>query len=210
MRLHGRDAAVAQAPELASAPTVVPPMRTMMASVVLAMAAACGPTAERDVTEAAPTAVEEALAPIPTDPLAGPSGLDSLTWIYSDGTTNGAGRPVLMYSARASDEMGLNLQCAAPGAVEALIVRNAPDIVPATHQFTLQSGVASSVLTGAATGEPASEMFVRASIPASDPVLVGLRDTGHVSLMDDGVTHVFDAIDDQERQAIRRFFAACV
>jgi len=189
---------------------VVPPMRTVMASVALAMAAACGAVPESDVTEAASTAVEEPLAPIPTDPLAGPSGLDSLTWIYSDGTTNGAGRPVLMYSARASDEMGLNLQCAAPGAVEALIVRNAPDVVPATHQFTLQSGAASTVLTGAARGEPASEMFVRANVPANDPVLAGLRETGRISLMDDGVTHVFDAIDDEERQAIRQFFTACV
>jgi hypothetical protein len=186
-------------------------MRTLMASLALAIAAACGPTPETDVTEAAPTsAVEQPLAPIPTDPLAGPSGLDALTWMYDDGTTNGAGRPRLLYSARASDEMGLNLQCAAPGAIEALIVRNAPDVVPATHQFTLQSGVASTVLTGAATGEPASEMFVRANVPAGDPVLVGLRDTGRVSLMDDGVTHVLDAIDDQERQAIRQFFAACV
>lgn len=175
------------------------------------MAAACGPAPESDVTEAAPTAaLNETLAPIPTDPFAGPSGLDSLTWMYDDGTTTGAGRPRLLYSARASDEMGLNLQCAAPGAIEALIVRNAPDVVPATHQFTLQSGMASTVLTGAASGEPASEMVVRASVPATDPVLVSLRDTGRVSLMDDGVTHVFDAIDNRERQAIRQFFAACV
>lgn len=191
--------------------TVVPPMRTMMASLALAMATACGPAAETDVTEAAPpTAVEDSLTPIPTDPLAGPSGLDSLTWIYDDGTSNGSGRPRLIYSARSSDELGLNLQCGTPGAVEALIVRNGPDVVPATYQFTLQSGVASTVLTGATQGEPASEMFVRASVPASDPVLVSLRDTGRVSLMDDGVTHVFDAIDAQERQAIRQFFAACV
>ncbi len=141
--------------------------------------------------------------------MAGPSGVDSLTWIYDDAASNGAGRPRLMYSARASDEMGLNLQCAAPGAVEVLIVRNAPDVVPATHQFTLQSGSASTVLTGAASGEPASEMFVRASVPGNDAVLTSLRDSGRISLMDGGVTHVFDAIDDQERQAIRQFFAAC-
>ena len=189
---------------------VVPPMRTMMASLVL-MAAACGPAPETDVTEAAqPTPVENPLAPVPTDPLAGPSGLDSLTWMYDDGTGNGSGRPRLIYSARSSDEVGLNLQCASPGALEALIVRNGPDVMPATYQFTLQSGSASTVLTGAADGEPASEMVVRASVPASDPVLVSLRDTGRVSLMDDGVTHVFDAIDAQERQAIQRFFAACV
>jgi hypothetical protein len=189
---------------------VVPPMRTMMASLAL-VATACGPTPEPDVTEAAPPpAVEDPLAPIPTDPLAGPSGLDSLTWMYNDGTGNGSGRPRLIYSARSSDELGLNLQCASLGAVEALIVRNGPDVVPATYQFTLQSGSASTVLTGATQGEPASEMFVRASVPANDPVLVSLRDTGRVSLMDDGVTHVFDAVDEQERQAIRQFFAACV
>jgi hypothetical protein len=185
-------------------------MRTMMASLAL-MAAACGPAPESDVTEAAPlTPVEEPFAPVPTDPLAGPSGLDSLTWIYDDGTSNGSGRPRLIYSARSSDELGLNLQCAAPGAVEALIVRNGPDVMPATHQFTLQSGVASTVLTGAATGEPASEMVVRASVPANDPVLVSLRDTGRISLMDESVTHVFDAIDAHERQTIRQFFAACI
>jgi hypothetical protein len=130
--------------------------------------------------------------------------------MYDDGTGNGSGRPRLIYSARASDELGLNLQCAAPGAVEALIVRNGPDVVPATYQFTLQSGTASTVLTGAAQGEPASEMFVRANVPANDPVLMSLRDTGRISLMDDGVTHVFDAIDEHERQTIRQFFAACV
>jgi hypothetical protein len=130
--------------------------------------------------------------------------------MYDDGTGNGSGRPRLIYSARASDELGLNLQCASPGAMEALIVRNGPDVMPATYQFTLQSGTASTVLTGAATGEPASEMIVRAPVLASNPALVSLRDTGRVSLMDDGVTHVFDAIDDQERLAIQQFFAACV
>jgi hypothetical protein len=181
-----------------------------MTCLIAALLAACSPVPAPDAANAAsPAPVEQTLAPIPTDPLSGPSGLDSLTWMYDDGATNGAGRPRLMYSARASDEMGLNLQCAAPGAVEASIVRDAPDVVPATHQFTLQSGVASTALSGAATGEPASEMFVRASIPVGDPVLAGLRDTGRVSLMDDGVTHVFDAINDAERQAIRQFFAAC-
>lgn len=185
-------------------------MRTMLASLALVAATACGPTPEADVTEAAsPAVAEDPLAPVPTDPLAGPSGLDSLTWMYDEGASNGSGRPRLIYSARASDELGLNLQCAGPGAVEALIVRNGPDVVPATYQFTLQSGTASTVLTGATQGEAASEMFVRASIPATDPVLVNLRDTGRVSLMDVGRTHVFDAIDEHERQVIRQFFAAC-
>ncbi|HET9231329.1 MAG TPA: hypothetical protein VFO00_08570 [Vitreimonas sp.] len=186
-------------------------MRTMMASLALALAAACGPTPEAAITEAAPPAAAgDPLAPVPADPLAGPSGLDSLTWIYDDGTGNGSGRPRLLYSARSSDELGLNLQCAAPGVVEALIVRNGPDVVPTTYQFTLQSGVTSTVLTGATQGEPASEMFVRASVPASDPVLVSLRDTGRVSVTDNGRTHVFDAIEEHERQTIRQFFAACL
>lgn len=180
-------------------------MRTIAALAVLL--AACAPAPETD-PEPAVRAAEEPLM-TPTDPSAGPSGLDAMTWMYSGPTENGSGRPRLIYSERSSDALGLNLQCVAPGSVEVLIVRMAPDVVPANWQFTLQSGEASTLLIGAATGEPASEMMVRASLPASDPVLAGLRTTGRISLTDDGRTHVFDAINNAELQTIGRFFNAC-
>lgn len=181
-------------------------MRTLI--LMAAILTACSP-APAPEQPAAP-AENEPAATIPTDPTAGPSGLDSMTWMYAGATENGSGRPRLIYSERSSDALGLNLQCVGPGNVEALIVRNAPDVVPANWQFTLQSGEASTVLTGAASGEPASEMIVRASVPANDPVLAGLRSTGRISLMDEGRTHVFDAINAEELQTIGRFFAACM
>lgn len=182
-------------------------MRMVMAFAVLL--AACGAAPGPETAPAAP-AVEEPLAMVPTDATAGPSGLDAMTWIYAGPTENGSGRPRLIYSERSSDALGLNLQCAGLGNIEAMIVRNAPDVVPANRQFTLQSDGASTVLTGAATSEPAGEMIVRASVPANDPVLTSLRATGRISLSDDGRTHVFDAINDTELQTIGRFFDACV
>lgn len=145
---------------------------------------------------------------IPTDAAAGPSGADSLTWMFDGPEENGAGRPRLMYSARASDEMALNLQCSGDE-VQVLIVRNAPDVVPQSWSFTLISGPHEAHLVGQTEGEPASEMFVRSPLALSSPVLTNLRETGAVSLREDDRVRVYDAINAQERAEISEFFAAC-
>lgn len=173
--------------------------------LIIAALAGCERVNQND-TASRPAQV--ALAPIPTDPAAGPSGMDALTWMFDGPEQNGAGRPRLMYSARASDEMGLNLQCSGDS-VQVLIVRNAPDVVPETWSFSLLSGPHAAELNGETEGEPASEMFVRAQLALASPVLTNLHDTGAISLRDGGEVRVYDAINAQERDEIARFFEAC-
>jgi hypothetical protein len=179
---------------------------TLPALLLAAMLAACGQA--RNETPPPEPKLEPSIPPIPMDAAAGPSGADSLTWMFDGPEENGAGRPRLMYSARASDKMALNLQCS-EDAVQVLIVRNAPDVVPRSWSFALISGPHEAELVGQTEGEPASEMFVRAPLALSSPVLTNLRETGAISLREDDRVRVYDAINAQERAEISEFFAAC-
>jgi hypothetical protein len=190
-------------------------MRNLCALLALAFVLpACAPdpapvqkTAEAP-SQPAPGVIDPPLPPIPMAADAGLSGQDSLTWFFDNHGRNGA--PRLMYSARGSDEMALNLQCRTPGTVTALIVRAATEPKPATWPFTLTSGAEKLELQGAVAAE--GDLFViEAEMPDSAPVLAALHSSGQLSIED--ASHVsampLNAINDAERAEIGRFLAAC-
>jgi hypothetical protein len=117
-----------------------------------------------------------------------------------------------MYSARASDEMALNLQCRTPGTITATIVRSSPGATaPANWPFSLASGAERTDLTGSIT-TPSSEVWIiEAELPVSAPVLAALRSTGQLSLQDATQTSPvqLNAINAAERGEIERFVLAC-
>lgn len=180
---------------------------TRLLLLVPLAAALLGCGAEQSAHSQNANAVSAPFPSIPVDANAGPSGMDTLTWFHD---SNGRdGRLRLMYSAHGSDEMALNLQCDDDG-VDALILRMAPqDQTVAAWPFTLISGDQRTVLNGAVEASEDGQLFITALTPTTDPTLTRLRDTGELSLEDSEGAHVFNAIDDQERTAIRDFFAAC-
>jgi len=180
-------------------------MRALVIAAALTAISACGQTtvekAER--TEApGPTApADRAPSPtIPTDPAAGPSGADNMTWHF----THYEGQaPALRYGSYGSEDQAIALRC--EGARIAAILWRGQQ--RETWPFTLQSGGAHANLNG--VGEGDSEVAVTAHVPRSSPVMAAFRQTGDLTLSEDGQSWVMDAINDQERQAIAQFFAAC-
>lgn len=183
--------------------------RLSLALLALSMSAACGEregaTVDSDRME---LAARSPAAPIPKDANAGPAGSDDLTWIYTPATESGAGRPRLMYSARESDQMGLNLQCSDTEII-LTIVRYGPEEIPRTWPFDLKSGDARLTVMGEPEGEPGGDLIVRAREGRGAPLFAAFRQSGELSLFDEGRENFYDAIDDTERAAIAQFFAAC-
>jgi hypothetical protein len=173
-------------------------------SVLLALVtalAACGPIGGEPATR-----TEDTPAPtVPNDVSAGPSGMDNMTWQFtSTGSSNtGAANARLMYASHGSEDMALNLQCEGDTIYARLWRGQQRESWP----FTLQSGEVRADLRG--TGEGESEVIVTASLPLSAPVLGAFRDSGELTLTEDGRTQTLDAINDLERQAISSFFQAC-
>ncbi len=151
----------------------------------------------------------EPLPPIPQSDAAGPSGQDSLTWIFDDHGRDGV--PRLMYSARASDEMALNLQCRAPGTVTALIIRQVPGPKPDAWHFALISGDERMQLTGAIMSVEDDQIVVEAEVPAASPLLSAMAGSGLASIQDARRPEPtpMNAIDYDERKAIADFVSAC-
>lgn len=176
------------------------PNAPAVAIIAAALLAACGQPAP------APPAAEEAPTPpaltIATDAAAGPSGVDALTWVFDH--AQGSGRPRLMYRSVGVEGMALNLQCLGDE-VQVALSRAGP--APEAWPFTLTSGEVSADLAGAPEGE--SEVVVRATLPANAPVLQHFTETGELSETDNGITTPMNAINDDERAAIRAFFEAC-
>lgn len=180
-------------------------MKLVACVAVAALLAACGQVANTEPPPATSVAVEEPVAAVPTNASAGPSGADNMTWQFTpaNSSTAGTSNPRLMYASYGSEGMALNLQCER----QTVYARLARDQQRENWPFTLLSGAARVDLTG--TGEGESEVIVTASAPIASPAFAAFRDSGDLTLIEDGRTQVLDAINDQERHAIGSFFQAC-
>jgi len=190
----------------------------MVPVLMAAMATACGrepqetpARAELPVEQAAPVAQEPEQppeAPIPQDASKGPSGIDTAMW-FGDTLQSGVKR--LMYSARHSDEMAINMQCRTPGLVTATIVRNTGGAPTAQDAwpFTLMSGDEIVDLEGKVVRTDSDVLFVEAELPVASPVLATMARTGNASLRDGERTVEMNAVSDGERRAIGDFVKAC-
>jgi hypothetical protein len=184
-------------------------MKKLTACLMLAsVLAGCGQTIEAPPPDApGPTAPADA-APtptIPTDPSAGPSGADNMTWQFNPPNSPNVGSPLarLMYASYGSEGMALNLQCENDTVYARLWRGQQREVWP----FSLRSGAARADLRGTTEGE--SEVIVTATLPVTAPVFTAFRGSGDLTLIDGDRTVVMDAINDQERQAIAGFFTAC-
>lgn len=176
--------------------------------LVLAAAAAvvaCGQTAETvdrtDVPGPTVAADQAPSPPIPTDPAAGPSGTDNMTWHFSQYEGQLA---ALRYASYGTEDQAIALRCEGDRVAAILWRGQQRDRWP----FTLRSGATRADLNG--VGEGDSEVFVTAHVARNSPVMMAFRETSDLTLTEDGTTWVMDAINDQERQAIAQFFTACV
>lgn len=142
------------------------------------------------------------------DPAAGRSGQDSLTWIFDENGRDG--RPRLMYGARASDEMAVNLQCERGSRqVDILVIRMENESRRGGRwPFLLVSGDERSTLDGVVEGD--SELHVSARLSLDAPVLTAFLASQNLAVGDPGQTLTeANAINAQERAAIAAFFEAC-
>jgi hypothetical protein len=145
---------------------------------------------------------------VPHNDAAGPAGRDDLTWIFNDGRSNGSGVPRLIYSARSSDELGINFQCRQRGLITVLILRSDPR-GPKTWPFALVSGPEKQSLKGSVVRSEDSLLFIEATTSATAPIYQQLRRTGMLTVTDETHAREYNAIDTTERKAIADFFAAC-
>ena len=183
-------------------------MAVMAASACSAETPAPVPTPVVEQPPAEETPAEPPEKPIPQDASKGPSGIDTAMW-FSDTLQNGVKR--LMYSARHSDEMAINMQCRTPGLVTALIVRNpggAPK-PPDAWPFTLMSGEETVDLEGKIAGADGEALYIEAELPTASPVLAAMAQTGNASLRDGERTVEMHAVGAEERAAIADFVKAC-
>lgn len=128
-----------------------------------------------------------------------------MTWQYAAaGSVNSGARLArLMYASYGSEGLALNLQCDGGNMYARLWRGERRERWP----FALQSGSVRADLVGTTEGD--SEVIVTASLPVSAPVLTAFRESGELTLIDQGTRVIMDAIDSSERQAISDFFAAC-
>jgi len=145
--------------------------------------------------------------PVPVSDAAGRSGQDSQTW-FTD-RTGGTNYPRLMYSARGSDEMGINIQCRDPGKLVVTIVRQQPGDKPNDWPFTLVSGSTRQELAGIVQRKEDDELFIEASSPTGLGIYAVLKADGQLTLQDSQGDHEMNAINDDERRAIANFFETC-
>lgn len=131
-----------------------------------------------------------------------------MTWIQD---RTGAGRLRLMYSARASDELGINVQCDSERVAHVLFVRYTPPPQEAleTWPFTLASGDVRAELAGAVERGGSDEITINGAIGLDTPLMRAFRQSGRLSLEEGGRTLEMNAINGDERAAIERFFTAC-
>lgn len=186
-------------------------MRILVISAAL-FATACGQAAPPAEAPAQPPAPVEQMPVIPTDPAAGPSGADNMTWTFDPmgRGAGGASRPRLMYRSGGSEGMMLNLQCD-PGTNNGFVL-SMRDARQDSYPFTLQSGTVATELS-AAPIQPdnggAGEIAASAPVALDAPALTAFRSSGDLTITDNGRSFVLDAINDQERQTIAEFFRAC-
>lgn len=128
-----------------------------------------------------------------------------MTWQYIAPNSQDVGTQLarLMYASYGSEGMALNLQCDGDTVFARLWRGQQHESWP----FSLQSGAVRADLVGSGEGE--SEVVVTAPLPLSAPVLASFRDSGDLSVIENGQTQVLDAINDAERAAIAAFFRAC-
>ena len=151
---------------------------------------------------------EEPLPPVPINTAAGEAGRDEWTWTHF--RSGGAdGFPVLVYGARGSDEMVINLQCRERGKITLLQMRggvgegrDGPIVLTSGGQRT-----AFDVTLGPDSGDG----HTPAAAPAAfdHPLLAAFRKTGRLAVTSDGRSRAVDAIDDIEKATIARFFESC-
>lgn len=154
------------------------------------------------------TTSEDASLGVPHSDAAGPSGRDDLTWMFDGGSDNGASVARLIYSARGSDELGINLQCRQRGLITVLILRNDPR-TPRSWPFALVSGPERQSLVGAVVRAEDSLLFIEATTAATAPIYQQMRRTGMLTVSDQTHTREYNAINVTERRAIADFFPAC-
>lgn len=182
-------------------------MKILVTCVMAAAAAAlgaCGQTTtaidRTDVPGPAAAADQTPSPPIPTDPAAGPSGTDNMTWHFAHYEGQ---QPGLRYGSYGSEGQAIALRCEGDQVAAILWRGQQRDAWP----FTLQSGAARADLNGVGQGD--SEVFVTATLPRNSPVMTAFRETSELTVTEGGTTWVMDAINDQERQTIAQFFTAC-
>jgi hypothetical protein len=181
--------------------------------LTLAVAGGCSPEAEApaaDQPARKPPAASPLppLEPVPTDPSAGRSGQDGLTWMFDHSGRDGRAR--LIYSARASDELAVNFQCdPGSGEVRVLVIRTGPpDRPPGPWRFALRSGGRTTTLEGEVEGSEELYVTGRASLEA--PAIAAFRASHRLAVGDPGQPFTeANAVGDAERTAIDQFFQAC-
>ena len=173
------------------------------------------PEAAEETQEAAEVAAnaanvleEEALPPVPINAAAGEAGLDEWTWTHFR-TGGGDGFPVLVYGARGSDEVLINLQCREPGRITLLQMRDGlgegrdgPIVIASGDQRAVFD-----VTLGPDSGD--GKTPAAAPVPFDHPLLASFRETGRLSVATGDETRAADAIDEVETATIDRFFDSC-
>jgi hypothetical protein len=145
--------------------------------------------------------------PIPVSDTAGRSGQDSQTW-FTD-RTGGTNYPRLMYSARGSDEMSINIQCRDPVKLVVTIVRQQPGDKPREWPFTLVSGSTRQDFAGVVQRNEDDQLFIEAASTSGLDIYETLKASGQLTLHDSQGDHEMNAINEDERRAIGAFFDTC-
>lgn len=145
-------------------------------------------------------------APAPQVDGAGPAGRDTLTWFDDRQGADGARR--LMYSARASDEVALNLQCRRAGWVTLLTFRSS-GAGASPWPVTFFSGETRQSFAFARDAWSDGFYPIVAEAPVNSPLFRALAPSGRLRMEHEGRVLHLDAVTPEERAAIARFFAAC-
>jgi hypothetical protein len=146
-------------------------------------------------------------SPIPVSEIDGWSGKDDQTWVTD--RTGGTNYPRLMYSARASDAMSINLQCREADRLLVTIVRQGAGDKAGEWPFTLISGQTRQALSGIIQRAEDGQAFIEAVSRPDLDIFKALRTSGRLTLEDSQGDHEMNAINDVERRAINDFFDTC-
>lgn len=141
---------------------------------------------------------------VPKNETAGPAGNDEYTWLLN--TSDRASFPSLSYSSLDERQIRFNLWCRWRGAV---ILGRLPNQNRRGSPLQLSSGDHQLSTSLDLLREPQDGFPIGGVLAENDPVLRTFGETGELTLRLGGEALVMNAVDNRERQKVRRFFELC-
>jgi hypothetical protein len=148
--------------------------------------------------------LEQLPATVPKNAAAGPAGADGYTWLL-----NGSDRssfPSLSYATLNPRETRFDLWCRWRGAV---ILGRLTDVNRDGSTLQLSSGAHTLSAPLSRARDPDEGFPVAGVVPENDPVMRNFGMTGQLTMRLGGSALDMDAVDERERQTVRRFFELC-